>query len=117
MDNFDKVCIETIREFKNEYGEKKFKEIENKIFNSRSVKNNMSRLENSKTGISSSLVLAAVSSVGFFAFSNKRYTAMGCLLFIVIWNQICNINNCIFSDSKMISVLEGCFEKSKELLW
>jgi len=117
MDDFDRLCIETIREFKNEYGEKKFREIENKILTTKSIKNTMARLENSKTGITSGLVLAAVSSVSFFMFSNKRYTAMGCLLFTVIWNQICNIDHCIYSDSKMGAVVEECFEKSKDLLW
>jgi len=75
MDNFDKVCIDTIREFKNEYGEKKFKEIENKIFNSKSVKNNMSRLENSKIGISSSIVLVPCPECFVIEFGNLFYAA------------------------------------------
>jgi hypothetical protein len=117
MDNFDKICIETIHEFKKVYGEKKFKEIENKILTEKSIRNIMAKLQDTRTRISASLVVNAVSSVKFFVFSNKKNYALGCLLFTVIWNQICNIGNAIHSDEEMVEILEECFAKSKNFLW
>ena len=116
MKNFDRISIEALNEFKTNFGEIKFKEVEDKVMNSNSIRSVMANLENSRSRISSGLVFNAVATVRFFVFSNKKNYALGCLFFI-IWDQVCNIGNSIHSDEEMVNILEECFEKSKNQLW
>lgn len=117
MKNFDRISIETLDEFKTKFGEIRFKEIEDKVLNSNSIRLVMANLENSRSKITAGLVFNTVATVRFFVFSNKKNYALGCLLFLIIWDQICNIGNTIHSDEEMVNILEECFEKSKNQLW
>lgn len=117
MDSFEKLFNDTIREYKIIYGEKKYHEILYKLTTSKSIKENHLKLLNSKTKLNSSMVIAIVSSMGYIMFSNKRNTALACLLFIDLWNKTINTGNVICSDEELINAANLCFEKSSKMLW
>lgn len=117
MYSFETLFNDTIREFKIIYGEKKYQVILEKLTNSKSIKENHLKLLNSKAKLNSSMVIAIVSSMGYIMFSNKRNTALACLLFIDLWNKTINTGYLISSDEELINLANLCFEKSSRMLW
>ncbi len=117
MDDFNKISTETIQEFVKEYGEKKYRQIYDTLLTSSSFKKNLPLLMTGDRPPNSSELIVVVQNIRSFAFSSKRNTAIAATILLIKWNELCNSNNEICDDSKLIKILENAFEKTSGLLW
>ncbi len=117
MDDFNKLSIETIQEFVNEYGEKKYRKVYDALVSSPSFKKNLPILMAGDRPPNSSELIVVVQNIRSFAFSSKRYTAIAATILLIKWNKLCNSNNEICDDSELIKLLDNVFEKAAGLLW
>ena len=117
MKDFKQTSEEAIREFIKEYGEKKYRQIFDKITKSASVKKNLVVLLSLNRPPNSSELLAIVQNDSFFLFSNKRNTAIAATILLRRWDEYCNSDNLISDDYKLIEILEKLYSKTSGLLW
>ena len=117
MDDFNTLSIETIQEFVSEYGEKKYRQVYDALVSSSSFKKNLPILMAGDRPPNPSELVVVVQNIRFFVFSSKRNTAIAATILLIKWNELCNSNNEICDDSKLIKILENVFEKASGLLW
>lgn len=115
---FINFCDEIVKDFKKEFGERKYNQIYDKVITSSSYKKNMPILvAQNRRCPNASQLLVIIQNIPFFTFSSKRNTAIGGTILLYQWNLIRNVNNASCTDEELIEVLDEFYKRSSGLLY
>ena len=104
-------------EFIQEYGEKKFRKIKEKLFSSKAYEKNKHLVIGYNRAVQSGTLIAIVSGITYFAFSSKRNTAIASLMLLEQWILFSNSNYEILSKEKVDGLIEDIMAKTSGMLW
>lgn len=104
-------------EFTQEYGEKQFRKIKEKLLSSKAYEKNKHLIIGYNKPIQSGTLIAIVSGITYFVFSSKRNTAIASLILLEQWIQFSNFNYEILSKEKIDGLIEEIMTKTSVMLW
>ena len=88
MSSYNQVIEDYFEDFRNEWGERKLRQITQKIHSSKKIKNLMNDLAY-RVPFTEDIVYP-VMSIPYFVVARRPFVILGCLIVIEIWNSIYN---------------------------
>jgi hypothetical protein len=113
---FKEVIESTLSEYSKDYGEIKFYRIRDKVLKSKYVMQSLINFKNANIPPSINGINSILCSSMYFGFGPKKNLAIGGTIFLYLWNEKCNMNNRILSDTELIKLLEEFLKKTAGML-
>jgi hypothetical protein len=101
--------------FKKEFGERKYRKVENKIFNSNKVSNLIKISKERFVVPNQNDYIPMLHEIPFFIFANRDVIAAGAILALERWNLECNSDLQLASDFELKIILQGIFNEIKQI--
>ena len=113
---FEELSTLYIINYKAEFGERKFREIFEKIVNANKTSQVLAFLDHTNTTPSSSDILATVMSIPYFMIAKKTTVTIGAVFFLQVWHMHFNLRTKLLTDKQLTNLLNDLIQKGLKLL-
>ena len=115
MSTYQETLNDYLNSFKLEFGERKFRKVENKIFNSNKVSSLINISRQRMVVPNQNDYLPMLHEIPYFIFARREIIAAGAILALERWNLECNKDLQLASDIDLSRILHGIFNEISQI--
>lgn len=115
MNTYYETLDDYLNYFKKEFGERKYRKIENKIFNSKKVSTLIQISKDRFVVPNQNDYVPMLHEIPYFIFANRDVIAAGAILAMERWNLECNKPLQLATDFELNMILQGIFNEIKQI--